>query len=370
MEAIFKRIEQQYNNELPFVLYRKPNKANVNVWFQNNNNLYFAKDFTEQGFVFAPFDNIDASVLMPLKASEQLQISGLKTVNDNDVVVTNITTSAKAKYNHINLIKKGLEAIKKDVFKKVVLSRKESVKLNDTHFITIFKRLLSKYSSAFVYCWYHPKVGLWLGATPETLIKIENSRISIMALAGTQNYEGHLDVAWQNKEIQEQAYVTNFITDSLKPWAEHIKVSETSTVKAGHLLHLRNLISAQLKSNFNLKHIISVLHPTPAVCGLPKQAAKTFILDNEAYNRAYYTGFLGEINLETQLAPRSGKRNIEHSAYAFNKVSTQLYVNLRCTQLKEKEALIYVGGGITESSNPEKEWEETVSKSLIIKRIL
>ena len=137
-----------------------------------------------------------------------------------------------------------------------------------------------------------------------------------------------------------------------------------------HLLHLKNVITAQLKSNLSLKHIISVLHPTPAVCGLPKEASKVFILDNEAYHRGYYTGFLGEINLETKLTPRSGKRNIENSAYAFNKVSTQLYVNLRCTQIKEKEALIYVGGGITKSSNPEKEWEETVSKSLIIKSIL
>ena len=112
------------------------------------------------------------------------------------------------------------------------------------------------------------------------------------------------------------------------------------------------------------------MHPTPAVCGLPKEAAKAFILENENYNREFYTGFLGELNFEAQLKPRSGKRNIENRAYAITKTSTQLYVNLRCMQLDGNNASIYVGGGITESSDAESEWHETVSKSLVIKSIL
>jgi isochorismate synthase len=103
---------------------------------------------------------------------------------------------------------------------------------------------------------------------------------------------------------------------------------------------------------------------------LPKQAAKAFILTNENYNREFYTGFLGELNLEATTSPRSGKRNIEIRAYAMTKKSTQLYVNLRCMQLKNKQAIIYVGGGITESSNAEMEWQETVSKSLVVKSVL
>ena len=112
------------------------------------------------------------------------------------------------------------------------------------------------------------------------------------------------------------------------------------------------------------------MHPTPAVCGLPKGSAKQFILKHEAYNREFYTGFLGELNCETTIAPRSGRRNIENRAYAITRNSTQLYVNLRCMQLKNQQAIIYVGGGITESSNAESEWEETVSKSLVIKSVL
>lgn len=371
----FERIEAHFHDELPFVVYRKPNKTEVNGLLQTSNDLIFTKDFTEKGFVFSPFDNTEKSVLIPLDASEVISAANIDLESLTEPVEvqnkTNINlASSDSKKAHLKLVKKGVKAINNGQFKKVVLSRKETVVLDENNTISIFKRLLNHYKSAFVYCWYHPKVGLWLGATPETLIKIEGNRFSIMALAGTQDYKGSLDVVWQNKEIQEQQYVTDFILESLKPSVETVNVSETNTVKAGNLLHLKTMISAQLKVNSNLKDIISSLHPTPAVCGLPKQDAKDFILENENYNREFYTGYLGELNLETQKAPRSGKRNIENRAYAIKKISTQLYVNLRCMQLEDNKASIYVGGGITESSDAEMEWAETVSKSLVIKNVL
>jgi len=95
------------------------------------------------------------------------------------------------------------------------------------------------------------------------------------------------------------------------------------------------------------------LHPTPAVCGLPKNEAKSFILENENYDRKYYTGFLGELNSDV------------------NGINTSsLYVNLRCMEIAKDEAIIYVGGGITKDSIPEKEWEETVRKTATMKKVL
>ena len=373
LEDFFNRIEAQYNHQLPFVVYQKPNKTEVNGLLQSGDELFFTENFTEKGFVFSPFDDSEKTVLIPLSIAEVISTDNLNTDSHMELVevqTKNESASSRAKDFHIKLIKKGVEAINNGQFKKVVLSRKERVQLKGHNPISIFKRLLNTYKSAFVYCWYHPKTGLWLGATPETLIKIEGNRFSIMSLAGTQDYNGTLDVLWKNKEIQEQQYVTDFILDRLQPSVESVKVSETDTVKAGNLVHLKTIISAQLKSNSNLKSIISSLHPTPAVCGLPKEAAKAFILENENYNREFYTGFLGELNFEMQLKPRSGKRNIENRAYTITKTSTQLYVNLRCMQLDGKNANIYVGGGITESSDAESEWNETVSKSVVIKSVL
>lgn len=370
-DDFFTRIETQYQNKLPFVAYRKPNRKTVDALLQRDIDLHFTKNFTEKGFVFSPFDDSERTVLIPFGNSEKINCFVLSEISEVLISQSDNVSQPEFHKNHINLIYKGVEAIKKNQFKKVVLSRTETVTVSENNPITIFKSLLSAYSSAFVYCWYHPKVGLWLGATPETLVKIEGNRFSIMALAGTQDYKGSIDVVWGNKELKEQKYVTDFILNELKTSLENIKVSETETVKAGNLLHLKTQISGTLNViDLKLKALLYSLHPTPAVCGSPKQEAKQFILKHENYNREFYTGFLGELNLNTISAPRSGKRNIENRAYAINRTSTQLYVNLRCMKLKDNKATIYVGGGITENSNAESEWKETVSKSLVIKTIL
>lgn len=367
-QDFFNRIETQYASQLPFVIYRKPRETNLNALLQQTNDLHFTEDFTEKGFVFAPFDDTEPSVLMPSERSETLTTSNIPFNTIKTFKVDEV--SNEEKQHHLNLVIKGIEAIKNKDLEKVVLSRNETVKLSEASPFSIFKNLLNAYPLAFVYCWYHPKVGLWLGATPETLIKIDGNQFSIMALAGTQVYNDTLDVNWGTKEHNEQQFVTNFIVDNLKPLVENFNVSNTETVKAGNLLHLKTMISATLKATSNLKILIAAIHPTPAVCGLPKLAAKQFILKNENYKRAFYTGFLGELNLETSKAPRSGKRNIENRAYTITKKSTQLYVNLRCMQLIDKVAVVYIGGGITLASDAEKEWEETVLKSLIIKNSL
>jgi isochorismate synthase len=371
LEDFFDSIEQQYNKQLPFVVYRKPNRMEVKAILQKTDTLHITEDFNESGFVFSPFDDKDATVLMPIPKSEVISSSYavLSTIeiprnHNNEPIIE------EARNHHIDLVGKGINAIANNEFEKVVLSRQESINISVSNPISILKKLLNAYKAAFVYCWYHPKVGLWLGATPETLLKIEDNRFSMMALAATQDYNGTLEVLWQEKEKQEQQFVTDFIIEHLKPSAESFKVSDVEAVKAGNLMHLKTMISAKLKPGVSLKQIISAMHPTPAVCGLPKESSKEFILKHENYNREFYTGFLGELNFETMAAPRSGRRNIENRAYAHIKETTQLYVNLRCMQIKDGAAILYVGGGITKDSNQENEWQETVSKSMVIKNVL
>lgn len=369
-QLFFETVQKQYNNQLPFVAYRKPNVSEIQALLQTTNDIHYVETYDELGFVFAPFDDVNKSVLIPLALTERIQTvyANQNVINEkhSEVTVDNLT-----KEHHISLVEKGIAAIKNNAFKKVVLSRQETLNVSEVDLIQLFETLLAKYPLAFVYCWYHPKIGLWLGATPETLMKIEGNQFSMMALAGTQEYNGRLDVVWDDKEKDEQQIVTDFIIENLNPFVEHIKTSEVETVKAGSLLHLKTMISAKLKTDgFNLKEIISSLHPTPAVCGLPKHEAKAFILEHEHYNREFYTGYLGELNFESKHSPRSSKRNIENRAYAITKKSTQLYVNLRCMQIKGRKVLIYVGGGITKTSDAKKEWEETVSKSKVIKSVL
>lgn len=370
MENFFDRIQKHYNKKLPFVVYRKPNSISVKALLQNDSDLHITRDFTESGFVFAPFDDSEATVLIPANKSQSL-ITDFEVSETIEKSHFNPVVNDTQKQQHIALVEKGIEAIKNDLFKKVVLSRHEIIPLSNTNPIVLLKKLLNNYAAAYTYCWYHPNIGLWLGVTPETLIEIDGKHFSMMALAGTQDYQGALDVTWQDKELQEQQYVTDFILDNLKPFAKEVKLSNTETIRAGNLLHLKTIITAQLRPGIsNIKQLIFAVHPTPAVCGYPKLAAKKFILEKEQYYRGFYTGFLGELNIENAISPRTGKRNIENRAYSIKQKSTQLYVNLRCMQIEQNQAVLYAGGGITESSNPESEWQETVSKTLAIKNVL
>lgn len=372
MQRLLDTVSAQLDASLPFVIYRKPKAAIVKALLQEDDTLHHAVNFEETGFVFAPFDTAQASILIPLahaKAVSSPYVNAEK--NESSLPPFQDQALDESKAFHINLVKKGISEIKHTNLEKVVLSRKETIHLEKANALHIFQNLLASYPLAFVYLWYHPKVGLWLGATPETLLKIQGRQFSIMALAGTQNYSGTMAEEWQEKERLEQQFVTDFILNEIQGRVDNIKVSPVETVRAGNLLHLRTLIKGQVRPNaVALKDLLYSLHPTPAVCGLPKAEAQAFILNHENYNRAFYTGFLGELNFEAESKPRTGRRNIENRAYTIPQRSTQLYVNLRCMALEQNQAHVYVGGGITKTSNAEREWEETVSKSLVIKSIL
>ena len=101
--------------------------------------------------------------------------------------------------------------------------------------------------------------------------------------------------------------------------------------------------------------MIRILHPTPAVCGFSREIAREFIIENENYNRSFYTGFLGELNLQN---------------FNKDKKKSALFVNLRCMKIENNKVSIFVGGGITKGSNAEKEWQETVFKSKTMKYVL
>ncbi len=346
---IFVQIRQALQNNLPFVAYRKPNHTFISAFIQENKTLYTSDNYTESGFVFAPFNEKEKAILIPSKKAkfieEEISEDILPSLIKNKQEINSNTVSKKL---HIKLVQKGINAIKNNEFKKVVLSRKERIKVSNIDIVLTYQKLIKSYTNAFVYLWFHPEVGLWLGATPETLVKIDGNHFETMALAGTQQYHSNEQVTWKSKESEEQQFVTEYIINKLAPCCTTIHVGDRETIKAGNLLHLKT----KIKGTFNdkISVIIRALHPTPAICGLPETPSKSFILNNESYDRSFYTGFLGEIN--------------------FPQNKTQLFVNLRCMQIKSEEAIIFVGGGVTKDSNAEKEWEETVAKSQTMKKVL
>lgn len=331
-----------FQNQLPFVLYVKPNESLLDGVFQKNNDLNVFE--MQNGFVFSSFHN-EVNVVFPLSDSEIFSEEINLNIDENWVPIEN-NSDENARILFENLVQNGVSEIENGTFEKVVLSRKIEVS-QSVDVINSFQNLLKKYPTAFRYLWFHPKVGLWMGATPEQLAKIKNKTLETVALAGTQVFSE--SISWQEKEIVEQQLVTDYIKSRTENLVETLHVSESYTQKAGLLVHLKSDISGKLKQNVSEIDIVNALHPTSAVCGMPLIEAMNFILENEKYDRKYYAGFLGEFQMQEQ---------------------TNLFVNLRCCEIENDVTTIYVGCGIIKDSQAEKEFIETENKAKTILNIL
>lgn len=352
MTNLFEQVKQHKAQNLPFVIYSKPNSKKTIGLFQKTDELFLLSDFTNEGFIFAPFELEKPFIFLKnnVKIIEEVSTCFETTLESNlNPTVENIVE----KSNFENLVSKAISTIKLGNCKKIVVSRKEEVDIKKFDIETSFKKMLFLYPNAFKYCMYHPKIGFWIGATPEQLLKVSGNVVKTVSLAGTRLKE--IDLKWTQKEELEQLFVTDYIKENIAPFVHEIHLSKPYTVSAGEIQHIKTDISATIKAESSLKDIIDVLHPTPAVCGYPKNSALDFILNNENYDRTFYTGYLGELN------------------YCFdtNKhLTTDLFVNLRCMHVKGSKADIFVGCGITIDSNPEKEYLETKNKSETMKRII
>ena len=200
------------------------------------------------------------------------------------------------------------------------------------------------------------KSGTWLMATPEVLIEGDGQKWTSMSLAGTMHLtEDMLDfdnppspdpkvadnILWSIKNIQEQRYVSTYITESLEQVAADIEEKGPYTMRAGNLVHLRSDFHFTMPQKDSLGRLLAILYPTPAVCGLPKEAARDFIINNEYTPRLYYSGFVGPLEPNGE---------------------THLYVSLRCMRIEHDECCLYAGGGLLADSNQEAEWKETEDK--------
>lgn len=352
MTDLFLKIHSQLQSKFPFAVFSKPGSNTVTGVFQNTAEAHFLNDFSQAGFVFAPF-NGNSFCFIPEDKSDILSVQ----FKADGYVLPELKTvliDEKAKADFESLVVKCVTAIQHGDFDKLVASRTETTQLSDTDITMLFQKLLYTYPMAYKYCFYHPESGLWMGATPEQLLKVENNTLHTVALAGTQVYKEGEQTIWENKEKEEQLFVTDYIVTSLQEYANDIRTTAPYTFRAGNIVHIKTDISAELISTGILKEVLQKLHPTPAVCGLPKQEAKMFLLENEGYNREYYSGFVGELNRD----------------FDTGQPKTDLFVNLRCMKIAGDHAQLYIGCGITKDSDPEKEFLETVNKSMTMRRVL
>ncbi len=346
MKELLIKVAAQYSKNLPFAVFCPPNEDMVTAYLQSNNDLVTIKDFDESGFAFCSFDSAQQYII-PEKDSEIICES--KTSKGRKPVLHEHEISENGKSEFVLLVEKAIAKISSGELMKVVVSRKEIMQLTVFDLEKTFARLIANYADAFCYCFFHPQIGLWIGATPERLLNVDGLKFKTVALAGTQPRVDKHSVIWKDKEIEEQQFVSDFIEGNLQPLTTRLYITRPYTAWAGKLAHIKTDLSGLLKKSASIRSVLQTLHPTPAVCGLPKGAATKFILDNEGYSRSFYSGFLGLLNVDNK---------------------TDLYVNLRCMDIVDGAVNIFVGCGITKDSVAEKEFIETSHKALTMKSIL
>ena len=242
------------------------------------------------------------------------------------------------------------------LFRKIVLARcVDEVSEETISPMKLFHRACTLYPRMFISLVSTPKSGVWLTATPEILLEGKGSNWRTIALAGTMKLAGDQligegeTVCWPTKDIQEQRIVTTYIAECLEQFTGDFHEEGPRTVRAANLVHLRSDFTFSLPDCQHLGDLLHTLHPTPAVCGLPKRETFNFIIQNEHSPRRYYSGFMG------MLDPVG---------------DTHLYVSLRCMNIEGNQYHLYAGGGLLKDSILEQEWQETEAKLETMRRCI
>lgn len=322
------------------------------------------------GFIFAPFNPASEKLFLPATHlfefnGEEIKeltsgdlLSGLPETGGNNLHLGPKLNSTSASDNYLNLVDDCKRFIESGEVEKVVASRSRKINLSGNQDpIELFQKLCMTYPNAMVSLVSTPEAGTWIGATPEQLITIDKENIfRTVALAGTRKVDPSVPiekVSWTQKEIEEQALVERYIISAFKK----IRLREydefgPKTFKAGNLLHLKSVFEVNLNE---VRYpdlgtvMLNLLHPTSAVCGMPREKSLNFLLANEGYDRSYYAGYLGPVNIKSE---------------------THLFVNIRCMRWLVNEAILFAGAGITSESEPEAEARECGWKMDTIEKLL
>ncbi|MCF6354699.1 MAG: chorismate-binding protein [Candidatus Polarisedimenticolaceae bacterium] len=251
------------------------------------------------------------------------------------------------KAHFLNVVNEALKRIAYNEFEKVVIARTLQVPLTGgLDLLGLLRCLGNQQPDALVTLIALPGLGSWMGASPELLAGIDQGgNFRTISLAGTRAYPMDAplsEAVWNQKEIEEQAMVSRFIVAQFKSLHLHeFRETGPRSVRAGAVIHLKTEYQVDMQAAHQPglgNAILRRLHPTSAICGMPKETARDFILSHEGFDRGLYGGFLGPVNMDGE---------------------TQLYVNLRCMQLSSSQLTLYAGAGITRDSVAENEWRET-----------
>ncbi|MGI6244434.1 MAG: isochorismate synthase [Pseudochelatococcus sp.] len=190
-----------------------------------------------------------------------------------------------------------------------------------------------------------------VGASPELLVDKRGDAVRSLPLAGSARRQADTaadraaadSLLQSDKDLREHAFVIEAILDTLTPYCGALAApAKPSLVSTASMWHLGTRIDGRLKdADVSAVELAAALHPTPAVCGLPRRTARDAIGELENFDRGFYAGAVG-------WADRAG--------------DGRWMVAIRCAEIAGNTARLYAGAGIVPGSDPAAEVAETSAK--------
>ncbi len=252
-----------------------------------------------------------------------------------------------------------LSAIRAGGISKAVLARTRDVELERAvPPVEVLLALWSQHARTHAFL-FEPRPGtLLLGAAPEALATLRDGMVTATAVAGSVRRgsdarEDELlarELLESRKDRAEHHAVVEDMVTRLEPLASPVTVQpQPHILTLARIQHLETEIEAPAPPGLSVLELVEALHPTPAVCGVPRDEALAFLLAAEPFQRGWYAGPVGWFDTEGE----------GHFVPA-----------LRTTVGDGRSWRLFAGAGIVDGSRPSMEWEETGIKFLPVLRAL
>ena len=360
-ENLHELIDAFIEEDRNFAIWRTPGEDRLHFRMQRSGSprlLYKIEELNQRsGFVIAPFQITDKRPIVVIEPDRFELPEGIQETSFHpkegspQAEEAGIIPEEEERRLYEAHFERFIQPLLKGSLDKLVLSRPKTIR-KDPAFSPgkAFVAAEARYIRSYVYLCHTRETGTWMGGTPEILLAGEHGSWHTVALAGTQSLRnGELPRQWDHKNWREQQLVAAYIRRQLATRGILPEEKGPYSARAGEVSHLKSDFYFPLPDTDKLGDILRLLHPTPAVCGLPKEEAYRFILEHEGYDRGYYSGFIGWLD-------PNGR--------------TDLYVNLRCMNIHPGTFTLYAGGGLLAASRLEEEWQETEYKLDTMRRLL
>lgn len=259
-------------------------------------------------------------------------------------------TDVPARPKWERMVRWALASIGEGPLDKVVLARRVSLSLQtEVDPLLVFQHLVGATPGCFHFALQPGDRTAFVGASPERLFRRRGNRVITEAVAGTRGRgeTAEADAALRRelmssaKERREHAFVQQALEKDLETLCSTVdEPAPPSDLALARGRHLHATLAGTLRENVSTFDLLDVLHPTPAVGGVPVDEALTAIRGQEPFDRGWYAGPVGWIGTD----------------------AAEFAVAIRSGLIRDSDIALFSGAGIVEGSVPDREWEEIEQK--------